>query len=103
VHFSVRDTGMGIPADKVDLIFEPFRQADSSTTRKFGGTGLGLTISTRLVRLMGGHLWVESEPGKGSVFHFTVVLECKTPAPSGDLKPNLSSTPVPATLSTRSA
>jgi signal transduction histidine kinase/ligand-binding sensor domain-containing protein len=103
VHFSVRDTGVGIPTDKVDLIFEPFRQADSSTTRKFGGTGLGLTISSRLVRMMGGHLWVESEPGKGSVFHFTVALECKTPAPSDDLRRNLSSTPVPDTLITRSA
>jgi signal transduction histidine kinase len=103
VHFSVRDTGVGIPADKVELIFEPFRQADSSTTRKFGGTGLGLTISSRLVRMMGGHLWVESEPGKGSAFHFTVALECKTPAPSDDLRRNLTSTPEPATLSTRSA
>jgi signal transduction histidine kinase len=85
------------------LIFEPFRQADSSTTRKFGGTGLGLTISSRLVRMMGGHLWVESEPGKGSAFHFTVALECKTPAPSDDLRRNPTSTPEPATLSTRSA
>jgi signal transduction histidine kinase/CheY-like chemotaxis protein len=74
LHFSVRDTGIGIPADKVALIFAPFTQADGSTTRKFGGTGLGLTISQRLVTLMGGKLWVESEQGKGSTFHFTVQL-----------------------------
>jgi protein-histidine pros-kinase len=107
VHFSVRDTGVGIPADKVDLIFEPFRQADSSTTRKFGGTGLGLTISSRLVRMMGGHLWVESVPGKGSVFHFTAMLEYspagKLPAPGDDVTPGLSSTRAAASLSTRSA
>src|SRR5579871_220730 len=75
LHFSVRDTGIGIPADKVNLIFEAFQQADSSITRKFGGTGLGLTISTRLVSMMGGHLWVESEDGKGSIFHFTAVFQ----------------------------
>jgi signal transduction histidine kinase len=107
VHFSVRDTGVGIPAEKVDLIFEPFRQADSSTTRKFGGTGLGLTISSHLVNMMGGHLWVESVLGKGSVFHFTAALECKPPAPSDDLIRNQSPAQVSAdgenTLSTRSA
>jgi len=77
LHISVRDTGVGIPADKVGLIFEAFRQADSSTSRKFGGTGLGLTISTRLVSMMHGHLWVESAEGKGSTFHFTAVFEEK--------------------------
>ncbi len=74
VHFSVRDTGIGIPPEKQRRIFEPFSQADTSTTRKYGGTGLGLTVSLRLVQLMGGRLWVESEPGRGSCFHFTARL-----------------------------
>ena len=71
LHFAVRDTGIGIPESRQKQIFEAFSQADSSTTRKYGGTGLGLTISTQLVAAMGGRLWVESEEGKGSVFHFT--------------------------------
>ena len=74
IHFSVRDTGIGIPPGKQRQIFEPFSQADSSTTRKYGGTGLGLTVSLRLVDMMGGRLWVESEPGRGSCFHFTARL-----------------------------
>jgi CheY-like chemotaxis protein len=75
LHFSVRDTGIGIPAEKRKLIFGAFTQADSSTTRKYGGTGLGLTISQALVKMMNGSISVESEPRKGSVFHFTARLK----------------------------
>jgi len=74
LHFTVSDTGVGIPVEKQKSIFDPFTQADLSTTRKYGGTGLGLTISTRLVVMMGGKIWVESEVGQGTRFHFTVQL-----------------------------
>src|SRR6202011_5391801 len=75
LRFTISDTGIGIPGEKLGQVFEPFTQADSSTTRRFGGSGLGLTISKRLVELMGGRIWVESEVGGGSVFSFAVPFE----------------------------
>src|SRR5262249_33764295 len=74
LQFSVRDTGIGIPPDKQGLMFKAFSQADTSTTRKYGGTGLGLAISKRLVEMMGGRMWLDSEESKGSTFHFTAVF-----------------------------
>jgi PAS domain S-box-containing protein len=82
LHVAVRDTGVGIPPDQQQRIFEAFTQADSSTTRRYGGTGLGLTVTRRLVTLMGGRVWVESEVGRGSTFHFTVRLGRAAAAPS---------------------
>ncbi len=79
LHFAVRDTGIGIPAEKRDEIFQPFRQSDASTTRRFGGSGLGLTISSEMVRMMQGRIWVDSTPGRGSIFHFTIQLRHGAP------------------------
>ncbi len=81
LQFAVRDTGIGIPADRMDRLFKPFSQLDVSTTRRFGGTGLGLAISRQLVEFMGGRLGVESEPGRGSTFSFDVTLEQAAAAP----------------------
>ena len=80
LEFLVEDTGMGIPAQDQKRIFEPFTQADASTSRIYGGTGLGLTISSRLVDMMNGHLWVDSQVGQGSVFQFTATFR-------SDMKP----------------
>lgn len=92
LHFTVRDTGIGIPKDKQTRLFKSFSQADSSTTRHFGGTGLGLAISKRLTEFMGGRMWVESEAGQGSTFHFTVQMKPfadGSPACWDGLHPNL--------------
>jgi signal transduction histidine kinase/DNA-binding response OmpR family regulator len=72
IHFAIKDTGIGIPQDRLDRLFHSFSQVDASTTRQYGGTGLGLAISKRLTELMGGKMWVESEVGKGSIFHFSI-------------------------------
>jgi signal transduction histidine kinase/ActR/RegA family two-component response regulator len=81
LQFAVIDTGIGIPADKLDSIFNAFTQADNSTTRRFGGTGLGLSITRRLVELMGGSIWAESHAGRGSEFHFTLPCVIASDAP----------------------
>ena len=78
LHFSVSDTGIGIPVERLNSIFNSFEQADTSTTRKYGGTGLGLTICSRLIELMGGRIWVKSTPGTGTVFHFTTAMQVST-------------------------
>jgi CheY-like chemotaxis protein len=94
-HFEVRDTGIGIPPEKQKLIFEAFSQADASTTRQFGGTGLGLTICARLVGMMGGRIWVESANERGSTFHFTVTMPPATLASGSKVEPAIASVPEP--------
>ncbi len=88
IHFAVRDTGIGIPKERFDRLFKTFSQVDASTTRRYGGTGLGLAICKRLSELMGGRVWAESEPGRGSTFHFTIVADemdaSKRPASDGE-------------------
>jgi signal transduction histidine kinase/CheY-like chemotaxis protein len=106
LHTRVKDTGIGIPKEKLEMIFDPFQQADTSTTRIYGGTGLGLTISGRLANLMGGSVWAESESGKGSLFHFVATFKksnkteetrkSTTPAPAN--KDNIVNNDQPAHL-----
>ena len=91
LQFSVKDTGIGIAAEDQQQVFDPFTQADASTTRSYGGTGLGLAISSNLVKMMGGRIWVESQPGRGSTFYFTVELACQPDAP-GDSEAALRAT-----------
>src|SRR5207248_4855777 len=86
LRFSLRDTAGATPRHKHAAVFEAFVQADSSTTRQFGGTGLGLTISARLVALMGGRIWLDSEPGRGSTFQFTARF-AHAPAPAPAARP----------------
>ncbi len=88
VHFTVRDTGIGIPEDKLASIFEAFSQADTSTSRRYGGTGLGLAISAQLVSLLEGRLWVESQVGSGTTFHFCLPLTIPAPVPADEDRPS---------------
>jgi two-component system, sensor histidine kinase and response regulator len=92
LHFTVRDTGIGVSREKLELIFQPFAQEDASTTRKYGGTGLGSSVSRRIVEMMNGTLWVESEPGVGSAFHFTSLFEIPRAGDLPDPRPRSSQT-----------
>jgi CheY-like chemotaxis protein len=96
LHFAVQDTGIGIPAARLERLFKPFSQVDSSVTRRYGGSGLGLAICGRLARLLGGRVWAESVEGRGSTFHFTVVAEESAEAPVAAVPPPVILPVVPA-------
>jgi len=95
LHFSVKDTGIGIPADRLPRVFDAFTQADDSTTRRYGGTGLGLTITRRLIELLGGRIWVKSAPGKGSDFQFTIPLRPAAASPAATSRATPAAIPHP--------
>jgi CheY-like chemotaxis protein/nitrogen-specific signal transduction histidine kinase len=109
LHFTVRDTGIGIPPDRINRLFKPFTQIDSSTTRRFGGTGLGLAISKKLCELMGGGIRIESTPGFGSAFHFTIqtqlsatpIAESSDMPAAGATRPASGGTRVPGGLTVK--
>jgi CheY-like chemotaxis protein len=98
LHIAVKDTGIGIPRDKLNRLFEAFSQVDSSTTREFGGTGLGLAISKRLAEAMGGGISVESAPGLGSTFHVRITVRASADQPAREPAPQRTATPVEAPL-----
>ena len=92
IQFSIKDTGIGIAPEDIDRLFQPFTQANTSTTREYGGTGLGLTICRRLIELMQGKIWIESEVDRGSTFHFTIIAAAADPLPTQSVAPTARST-----------